>query len=125
MSVVLVANDDRAMLDMYGAVLEEIGHQAILRVDLDPDPEVAIATRAEAVVMDLQAETDPVAGLRAIEALRSHPVTRELPIVLATGAGQEVRPLAEHLHKLDVPVLLKPFALDQLRHLLGRALPPA
>jgi hypothetical protein len=46
-----------------------------------------------------------------------------MPIVLATAAVEEVHPLVEHLEKLDVPVLIQPFALDQLRDLLGRVLP--
>ena len=123
MALVLVVNDDRDMLDLYGAVIEEMGHQPLLRVDLDPDPEIVIATGADAVVIDLQAEADRLAGLRAIEALRADPATRDVPIVLATAAAQEVRPLAKRLKSLDVPVLIKPFAIDQLRDVLGRLLP--
>jgi hypothetical protein len=33
------------------------------------------------------------------------------------------RPLVEYLKQLEVPVLIKPFALDQLRDVLGRVLP--
>jgi CheY-like chemotaxis protein len=123
MALVLVVNDDRDMLDMYGAVIEEMGHKPVLRVELDPDPEVVVATGADAVVIDLQGEEDRLAGLRAIEALRADPATKDLPIVLATGARQEVRPLVKRLQRLDVPVLLKPFAIDQLRDVLGRVLP--
>ena len=123
MALVLVVNDDRDMLDLYGAVIEEMGHQPLLRVDLDPDPEIVMATGADAVVIDLQAEADRLAGLRAIEALRADPATRDVPIVLATAAAQEVRPLAKRLKSLDVPVLIKPFAIDQLRDVLGRLLP--
>jgi CheY-like chemotaxis protein len=123
MALVLVVNDDRDMLDLYGAVIEEMGHQPLLRVDLEPDPEIVIETGADAVVIDLQAEADRLAGLRAIEALRAHPTTRDVPIVLATAAEQEVRPLVKRLKSLDVPVLIKPFAIDQLRDVLGRLLP--
>ena len=123
MALVLVVNDDRDMLDLYGAVIEEMGHQPLLRVDLDPDPEIVMATGADAVVIDLQAEADRLAGLRAIEALRADPATRDVPIVLATAAAHEVRPLAKRLKSLDVPVLIKPFAIDQLRDVLGRLLP--
>jgi len=123
MALVLVVNDDRDMLDMYGAVIEEMGHKPVLRVELEPDPEVVVATGADAVVIDLQGEADRLAGLRAIEALRADPATKDLPIVLATGARQEVRPLVKRLQRLDVPVLLKPFAIDQLRDVLGRVLP--
>ena len=38
MSVVLVVNDDRDMLDMYAAALEEMGHRPVLRIDMDPSP---------------------------------------------------------------------------------------
>jgi DNA-binding response OmpR family regulator len=122
MAVVLVVNDDRDMLDMYGAVIEEMGHEPLLRVDLQPDPKIVVATGADAVVIDLQGEVDHLAGLRAIEALRADPATRDLPIVLATGARHEVRPLVRRLRHLDVPVLIKPFAIDQLREVLGRLL---
>jgi len=123
MALVLVVNDDRDMLDLYGAVIEEMGHQPVLRIDMDPDPEIVIAIGADAVVIDLQAEADRLAGLRAIEALRADPATRDLPIVLATAAAREVRPLVKRLETLDVPVLIKPFAIDQLRDVLGRLLP--
>ena len=55
--------------------------------------------------------------------MRADPATRDLPIVLATAAAREVRPLVKRLETLDVPVLIKPFAIDQLRDVLGRLLP--
>lgn len=125
MAVVLVVNDDQDLLDVYGSVIEEMGHEPVLRVDLEPDPSVVLATRAEAVVIDLQGRADQLAGLRAIEALRANPRTRAVPIVLATAAVDEVQPLVEHLEQLDVPILIKPFPLDQLRDVLGRVLRPS
>ena len=122
MAIVLVVNDDRDMLDVYGAVLEELGHRPLLRVNMDPRPETVISAGAQAVVIDLEAESDRLAGLHAIEALRAHPATRAVPIVLATAATEGVRPLAKRLEDLDVPVLIKPFAIDQLREVLGRVL---
>ncbi len=115
MAIVLVVNDDRDMLDVYAAVLEQMGHRPLLRINMDPKPETVISAGAEAVIIDLQAEADRLAGLRAIEALRAHPATEKVPIVLATAA--------ERLEKLDVPVLLKPFAIDALRDVLGDVLP--
>lgn len=123
MAIVLVVNDDRDMLDVYAVVLEQMGHRPLLRINMDPKPEAVISAGAEAVIIDLQAEADRLAGLRAIEALRAHPATEKVPIVLATAATEEVRPLAERLEKLDVPVLLKPFAIDALRDVLGDVLP--
>ena len=123
MAVVLVVNDDADMLDVYEAVLTELGHQPVPRLEMLPDPDSVVQIGADAVVIDLQAEAHPMAGLRVIEALRRHPATQTLPIVLSTGAVQEAKRLADQLERLGVPVLLKPFAIDQLRDVLGRVLP--
>lgn len=54
-AIVLVVDDNHEMLDVYGAVLEELGHRPLLRVDMDPRPEAVIAAGAQAVVIDLKA----------------------------------------------------------------------
>ena len=41
------------------------------------------------------------AGLKTIDALRAQPVTREVPIVLATDAVEEVQPLVNTSGQLD------------------------
>lgn len=125
MAVVLVVNDDRDVLEMYGAVVEEMGHRPVLKARIQPKPETVIASGAEALLLDLEAETDPVAGLHVIEALRADPSTQEVPIILCTAAPEDVRPLSQRLEDLDVPVLVKPFHIEKLRDVLGQVLPPA
>ena len=123
MPTVLVVNDDPDMLQMYEAVLEELGHRSELREDMNPKPGDVIAAGADALVIDLQADSDQLAGLRAVEVIRAHPATRGLPIVMATAAAEDVRPLISRLKELDVPVLIKPFAIDKLRAVLEMVLP--
>lgn len=123
MAVVLVVNDDRGMLEVYQAMLGEMGHQAVPRLDLDPDPGKVIETGAEALVIDLQAEADPMAGLSVIEELRHHPATRDMPIILSTGAAAEVQRLSARLSQLQVPVLIKPFDVEEFRDVVQRLLP--
>ena len=113
------------MLDMYAAVLEEMGHRPVRRIRVDPKPETVIAAGAEAVVLDLEAQADSLAGLRVIEELREDPATEKVPIILCTAATEEVRPLMPRLEELQVPVLIKPFAIDQLRDVIGQVLPAA
>jgi CheY-like chemotaxis protein len=124
MAVVLVVNDDRDMLDVYEALLTGMGHRAVPRLELAPEPEEVLKARADAVVIDLQADAHPVAGLTVIEALRHHPATGKIPIVLSTGAATEVKPLAKRLAQLDVPVLIKPFATEEFEQIVRRVLPP-
>jgi CheY-like chemotaxis protein len=124
MAVVLVVNDDPVMLDLYAAVLNDMGHHPVLRVEPDPEPDTVLEARADALVIDLQAEADPMAGMRAIEILRSSPATQAIPIILATAASpREMQPIAGRLEELRVPVLRKPFGIDTFQDVLGRVLP--
>jgi CheY-like chemotaxis protein len=123
MAIVLVVNDDRDMLEVYQELLSEMGHRAVPRLDLDPDPEEVLRARADALVIDLQTDAHPAAGLEVIEALRKHPATRTIPIVLSTGAANEVKPLQPRLASLEVPVLIKPFGTDEFKEVVERILP--
>jgi CheY-like chemotaxis protein len=125
MAVVLVVNDDRDMLDVYQALLAEMGHEVVPRLGLEPDPEDVIKTQADALIIDLQRDADPLAGMTVIEELRRHPATRDMPVVLSTGAAAEVRQLTPRLSQLQVPVLIKPFDADQFQNVLRRLVPPA
>ena len=125
MAVVLVVNEDRDVLDMYGAILEQMGHRPVLKAKIEPKPETVIASGAAALLLDLEAESDPIAGLHVIEALRADPSTKQVPIILCTAAPEDVRPLSERLEDLDVPVLIEPFHIEKLRDVLGQVLPPA
>lgn len=124
MAVVLVVNDDHDMLEVYQALLAEMGHQVVPRLRLEPDPAHVIETEADALVIDLQREADPVAGLTVIEKLRGHPATRDMPIVLSTGAATEVQRLTPRLSQLQVPVLIKPFDAEQFRDIMRRVVAP-
>jgi CheY-like chemotaxis protein len=124
MAVVLVVNDDRDMLKVYQALLADMGHEVVPRLRLEPDPQNVIETQADALVIDLQDKADPQAGLTVIEELRRHPRTRQLPIVLSTGAVAEVQPLMKRLNRLQVPVLIKPFAADDFQNVVRNLVPP-
>jgi DNA-binding NtrC family response regulator len=123
MAIVLVVNDDRDMLDMYQAALESMGHEVIPRIDLEPEPELVVESGAQAVIIDLQAQADAQSGLRMIEALRKHPVTQELPVILATGAATEAQRLRRQLGSMRVAVLIKPFPIAKLQRVVGEVLP--
>lgn len=63
-------------------------------------------------------------GVRIIEELRALPEMRNFPIVLCTGAADDVVPLVSRLQLLDVPVVIKPFELAEFEQTLSRALRP-
>ena len=125
MAVVLVVNDDRDMLDMYADALEAMGHEAVTKEAIDAGPETVRQVGAQALVVDLQAPHEREFGLRVIQEVRDDPETRDLPIILATGATEELDSLHERLETLEVPVLIKPFPISVLEEQLQAALAEA
>jgi len=125
MAVVLVVNDDRDMLDMYADPLEAMGHEAVTKEAIDAGPETVRQVGAQALVVDLQAPHEREFGLRVIQEVRDDPETRDLPIILATGATEELDSLHERLETLEVPVLIKPFPISVLEEQLQAALAEA
>jgi DNA-binding response OmpR family regulator len=122
MAVVLVVNDDRDMLDMYSEALQAMGHEPVTKESIDAGPETVREVGAEALLVDLQAPHEGEFGLRVIQEVREDPEIRNLPIILATGATDELHALHERLKALDVPVLIKPFPISVLEEQLQAAL---
>jgi CheY-like chemotaxis protein len=122
MALVLVVNDDRDMLDMYEALIREIGHEVVTETIVESGPETVRAVQADALVVDLQRPDVRDYGLRLIEEIRSDSEVSDLPIILCTGAVERVRPLMPRLESLKVPVLPKPFQAEELEQVLASAL---
>jgi DNA-binding response OmpR family regulator len=114
MARVLVINDDPAILQLYQDALPELGHEAVTKPTAESGPDTVREVDADALVVDLQQPDEDHYGLRIIEQLRGDPELRRFPIVLATGAGPELEPIIERLTMLAVPVLQKPFGMDEL-----------
>jgi DNA-binding response OmpR family regulator len=122
MAVVLVVNDDRDMLDMYADALQAMGHEAVTKEAIDAGPETVRQVGAHALLVDLQAPHEKEFGLRVIQEVREDPEIGDLPIILATGATDELPSLQERLEALKVPVLIKPFPISVLEEQLQAAL---
>ncbi len=54
--------------------------------------------------------------------LKAHPETAQLPILFATAATHNLAPLETQLDAYGVPVLHKPFAIEELLDLVQQLL---
>jgi CheY-like chemotaxis protein len=122
MAIVLVVNDDRDMLEMYEALIRQIGHEVVTETIVESGPEAVRAVRADAMVVDLRRPDDREYGLRLIEEVRADPEVSDIPIILCTGAVEQIGPLRPRLESLQVPVLPKPFHASELERALAAAL---
>ena len=71
----------------------------------------------DAVMLDIWLEERDT-GWQVLEALRSNPITRDIPVIVCSADLQCIQDRAGWLEAEGVPVLQKPFELDALEHLL-------
>jgi CheY-like chemotaxis protein len=122
MAVVLVVNDDHDMLGLYEVIIREIGYEVVTETIVESGPAAVSAVRADALVVDLRRPDEVDYGLRLIEEVRADPEVGSIPIILCTGAVEQIVPLLPRLKKLKVPVLPKPFHASDLERTLASAL---
>lgn len=71
-------------------------------------------TQAQALVVDFERPDESDFGLRVVEQVRADPELRALPIIVCTAAAEpHLRPVRGRLDELGVPVLPKPFTLQE------------
>ena len=122
MAVVLVVNDDNDTLDMYESVLIALGHDPVTKETVASGPETVRDVGADALVVDLQRPNEDEYGLRIIEDLRADEETRAIPIILCTGAVDALESVRPRLDLLGVPIVVKPFSIEELERALAGAL---
>lgn len=105
---VLVAEDDRDILGLVLAVLEDAGFQVASTVGADTLHEVRWQ-RPDVILLDYQ--MPGMDGVTVAQQIRANPETREIPIVAMTAAGRA--PVI--CHEMDAQGCLgKPFDIDHL-----------
>jgi signal transduction histidine kinase len=116
--VVLLVDDDPAVLDAHTQMLERLGY----RVTSARSGEEAVALLGTGLTPDLLVSDLAMPGIGGIELLgAARRVAPELPVVLATGYVDE-RDQAR-IDELDgLEVLLKPFGARELAEVLDRLL---
>lgn len=122
MAVVLVVNDDNDMLSVYESLLTAMGHQPVTKLGVESGLATVRDVGADALLIDLQRPNEDDYGLRIIEEVRTDPELGDLPIILCSGAPAAMRPIEDRLTSLRVPIVVKPFSIDELEQTLSKAL---
>ena len=112
MAAVLVVEDEDVLLDMIAALVEDIGHRALLATNgraglamLHAEPELPLLIISD-VMMPL------MNGIAFAKAVKADPRYCQVPLVLMSAAGQsEAKALADHF-------IAKPFELDEIEQLI-------
>ncbi len=118
---ILAIDNDPTILDLFRDLLEEDGFRVSTQPDVDHDLEGIKQLRPDLIILDYRWTREDTSWSR-LQLLRMDPDTKDLSIVLCTGAVGEVEALAGPLVEMGVRVVLKPFNIDQLTATIAEAL---
>jgi CheY-like chemotaxis protein len=118
---ILALNDAQEVLDLFRDLLEEEGYRVTTRSYIDRDLNEIKFIKPDLIILDYMWSGND-AGWSLLQMLRMDRATKEIPIVLCTGAVSQVQQLESHLAGMGVRVVLKPFDLDQLLKAISDAL---
>ena len=113
---ILVVNDDPAILELFEELLEEEGYKVTLDKFARQTGELLESIRElqpDLVIMDFIIGGE-ASGWQLLQVTQMDRSTRDIPVVVCTGAVKQVTELSSHLDKMGVHVVIKPFDIDNL-----------
>ena len=122
MSRILVINDDQSTLELFQLILEAEGYEVLLSQVAIEEVSQIEQQHPHLIILDfkLGAHAD---GFLLLQKIRMYPPTATLPVILCTAAVGEVREQEEVLRQKGIPVIYKPFDLDELLRAIYQVLP--
>lgn len=113
MTRIAVVDDERELLNLITELFEERGWEVL---PLAGGAGVVQAFRAEqpdVVLLDLWLGGSE-SGWQILQRMKMEPATRDIPVVVWTGALEGLKDKAEWLKEHSIPTLSKPFDIDEL-----------
>jgi CheY-like chemotaxis protein len=119
---ILVINDAGEILDLMRMILEEHGYEVILFSYAIEEVKEIERLKPDLVILDIMMGTSDPQGWNTLQKLKLYPPTSHIPIIVCTAAERFVREQEGYLVSKGVMTLLKPFDLDDLLHMVHKAL---
>jgi putative two-component system response regulator len=108
---VLIAEDDPSGRELLGALVEELGYEAVAVANGEAALEAIQANPPDIVLSDVN--MPGMGGFEVCRRLKGNPATRLIPVILITGMGELHK--AEGIEAGADDFLSKPFLLTELR----------
>jgi CheY-like chemotaxis protein len=101
LKIVLVIDDEPAILELLTGTLLQEGFRVLRASNGRKGVELATKYHPEVIILDLS--MPDLTGIQIVEQLRAHPRTKNIPILINTGAvlhGEDRRLLAGHVQAI-------------------------
>ncbi|GER90289.1 hypothetical protein KDW_44510 [Dictyobacter vulcani] len=119
---IVVINDDESILDLFRMILEGEGYKVSTSVEAMENVEDVERLKPDVVILDLKLGQQEE-GWVMMQKLRMYPPTRFIPLILCTAALNEVRQQEDTLQDKGIPVVYKPFDIDEILKAVSSVLP--
>lgn len=119
---IFVVNDDPAILDLFQDLLSEEGYEVILDRFNRKTGELLDTIREvqpDLVIMDFIIGGE-ASGWQLLQVTQMDRSTRDIPVIVCTGAVKQVTELSAHLDGMGVNVVIKPFDIDHLLDIISK-----
>lgn len=118
---ILVINDDQAILDLYRLLLEGEGYEVQLSKIAIENVHQIEEMAPDCIILDLKLGFGRN-GLMLLQQLRMYRPTADIPVILCTAAVRLVREQEDILKQKGIPVVYKPFDVDELLETVSRSI---
>ena len=121
-SHILVINDDLSILELFQLILKPEGYDVTLaKVAFEEMSDIA-QLKPDLIILDFKLGMHQEEFL-LLQKLRMYPATKAIPVIFCAAALREVREQEEVLRQKGIPVIYKPFDLDELLQAVHQFLP--
>ena len=121
-SSILVINDDQSILELFHLILESEGYEVSSSLVVYEDVKDVEQLNPALIILDVRIGYH-AEGLLLLQKLKMYPPTKDIPVIICTAALSEMREQEETLRQKKIPVLYKPFDMDELLKLVHQFLP--
>jgi len=120
---ILTIDDDQAILDLYQLALESEGYTVSISLMANEDARAIAKLMPDLIILDFKMDKHNV-GILMLEQLKMYRPTKDIPVLICTAALKDIREQEDVLVQKGIPVLYKPFDLDEFLQLVKKMVTP-
>ena len=119
---ILVVNDTQEILELFADIIEPMGHEMIPMSYAPDDLAKVTAVKPDLAIVDFVMGGQEFRGWQLVQKLKMSRETRDIPLVICTGAKREVFEQEGWLTEKNIGLVLKPFDIEDLERAIRKAL---
>ncbi len=121
---IAVIDDDRDFLSLIADALSDVGWETVTCCEASRAISVVKEAQPDVILLDLRFHSLED-GWDVLTALQLHPRLHQIPVVVCSGAAEDLQDNMDWLKSHGMRTLAKPFSLDDLYLVLAASLPVA